>query len=80
MKDQILKELASPISKVMVIFTSVAMGMGVDIPSIRQIIHVGPPVLSESTSKRLDELVMMEGHQLLSSTTTIATLQRIVKG
>ena len=43
MKDQILKELASPISKVRVIFTTVAMGMGVDIPSIRQIIHVGPP-------------------------------------
>ena len=43
MKDQILKELASPISKVRVIFTIVAMGMGVDIPSIRRIIHVRPP-------------------------------------
>ena len=43
MKDQILKELASPESKVRVIFATVAMGMGVDIPSIRHVIHVGPP-------------------------------------
>lgn len=43
MKDQILKELASPSSKVRVIFATVAMGMGVDIPSIRHVIHVGPP-------------------------------------
>ena len=43
MKEQILKELASPTSKVRVIFATVAMGMGVDIPSIRNVIHVGPP-------------------------------------
>ena len=30
-------------SKVRVIFATVAMGMGVDIPSIRHVIHVGPP-------------------------------------
>ncbi|KAK2549364.1 RecQ-like DNA helicase Blm [Acropora cervicornis] len=43
MKEQILKELASPTSKVRVIFATVAMGMGVDIPSIRNVIHLGPP-------------------------------------
>ena len=43
MKDQILAELASPISKVRVIFATVAMGMGVNIPEIRHVIHVGPP-------------------------------------
>ena len=43
MKDQILKELALPESKVRVIFATVAMGMGVDIPSIQHVIHVGPP-------------------------------------
>lgn len=43
MKEQILKERASPTSKVRVIFATVAMGMGVDIPSIRHVIHVGPP-------------------------------------
>ena len=42
MKDQILKELASPASRVRIIFAAVAMGMGVDIPSIRCVIHVGP--------------------------------------
>lgn len=43
MKDQILKELASPASKVRIIFATVAMGMGVDIPTIRCVFHVGPP-------------------------------------
>ena len=43
MKNQFLKELASSESKVRVIFATVAMGMGVDIPSIRHVIHVGPP-------------------------------------
>ena len=42
MKDQILKELSSPNSKVRVIFATVAMGIGVDIPSIRHVIHFGP--------------------------------------
>ena len=43
MKDSILKELSSPSSTVRVVFATVAMGMGVDIPSIRNVIHVGPP-------------------------------------
>ena len=43
MKGQILKELALPTSKVRVIFATIAMSMGADIPSIRHIIHVGPP-------------------------------------
>ena len=43
MKDQILTELASPYSKVRVIFATVAMGMGVDISSIRFVTYVGPP-------------------------------------
>ena len=43
MKEQILKELSTSASKVRVIFATVAMGMGVDIPAIQHIIHVGPP-------------------------------------
>ena len=43
MKDQILKELLSEQPRVRVVFATVAMGMGVDISSIRQIIHIGPP-------------------------------------
>ena len=34
---------APPQSKVRVIFANVAMGMGVDVPSIWHVIHVGPP-------------------------------------
>lgn len=41
MKEQILKELASPTPKVRVIFVTIGMGMGV--VSIRHVIHVGPP-------------------------------------
>ena len=43
MKELILTELSSPASKIRVVFATVAMGMGVDIPSIRNVIHVGPP-------------------------------------
>ena len=43
MKKHILKELTSPVSKIRVVFATVAMGMGVDIQSIRHIIHIGPP-------------------------------------
>ena len=43
MKKQILTELAKPASKVKVIFATVAMGMGVNICSIRKVIQVGPP-------------------------------------
>ena len=43
MKEQILKELASTSPKLRVVFATVAMGMGVDIPSIRHIIHIGLP-------------------------------------
>ena len=43
MKDEILMQLCSVRSTVRVIFATVAMGMGVDIRNIRQVIHIGPP-------------------------------------
>ena len=43
MKDQILKELSSAVSKVRVVFATVAMGMGVHIQAIQTVIHVEPP-------------------------------------
>ena len=43
MKDQILSEMCSPVSVVRVIFATVAIGMGVNVQSIRMIIHIGPP-------------------------------------
>lgn len=43
MKDNILKQLSSSNSMIRVVFATVAMGMGIDIRSIRQVIHIGPP-------------------------------------
>ena len=43
MKEQILCQLTSSNSVIRVVFATVAMGMGVDIQSIRQVIHIGPP-------------------------------------
>ena len=76
MKDQILTELASPTSKVSwVIFATIAMGMGVDIPFMWD-----PRILCESTFKRLVEQEEMENYQLLYFITTIVILLRIEKG
>ena len=43
MKVEILRQLCSPTNIVCVIFATVAIGMGVDIPNIRRIIHISPP-------------------------------------
>ena len=43
MKEEILEQLHSQKSTIRVVFATVAMGMGVDIRSIRQVIHIGPP-------------------------------------
>ena len=43
MKDEILKQLCSEESRIRVIFATVALGMGVDIHNIRNIIHITPP-------------------------------------
>ena len=77
MKQQILKELSSSASKVRLIFATVAMGMGVDIKAIRQVIHVGNPGLSENISKRLDVQAVMENSLLVLFITITETFQRI---
>lgn len=41
MKNQILTELSASHSKLRVVFATVALGMGVDIPCIRHFIHLG---------------------------------------
>ena len=43
MKDEILKQLCSGQSVIRVVFVTVALGMGVDIKGIRQVIHITPP-------------------------------------
>ena len=43
MKQEILKQLCSQESTIRVVFATVAIGMGVDIQDIQQVIRVGPP-------------------------------------
>ena len=43
MKKIIMQQLKSKCSTLQIVFATVAIGMGVDIPSIRVVIHVGPP-------------------------------------
>ena len=43
MKEMIMQQLKSKCSTVRIVFATVAIGMGVDILSIRVVIHVGPP-------------------------------------
>ena len=43
MKEEILEQLNFQPSKIRVVLATIAFGMGVDIRSIRQVIHIGPP-------------------------------------
>ena len=42
-KNQILKSFTSPTSPLRVVIATIAFGMGIDCPDIRQIVHLGPP-------------------------------------
>jgi len=48
MKQEILDELTSAESLIRVVFTTVALGLGVNIPNVTQVIHIGPPRTLES--------------------------------
>ena len=48
MKQEILEELTSAESLIRVVFATVALGLGVNIPNVKQIIHIGPPRTLES--------------------------------
>lgn len=43
MKETILKQLCSPDSKCRVVFATMALGMGVNIACVGEVIHIGPP-------------------------------------
>ena len=65
MKEEILKQLCSKCSIIRVVFATVAIGMGVDIPDIRQVIHVVPPCSMKAYFKRqvvLDEMAIHRQH------------------
>ena len=53
MKEEILKQMNSETSIVHVVFATVAIGMGVDIQDIRQVIHIGPPSLVKQSTALL---------------------------
>jgi superfamily II DNA/RNA helicase len=41
-KNQITQEFASPTSKIRLLVSTVAIGLGVNIPGVRNVIHWGP--------------------------------------
>ena len=43
MKEEIFEQLHAKTSTIRVVLATIAIGMGVDIRSIRQVIHIGPP-------------------------------------
>ena len=43
MKNEILKAFASTSSPLRVVIVTIAFGMGIDCPDIRQVVHLGPP-------------------------------------
>lgn len=78
MKDVMLKELSSPSSTIRVVFATVAMGMGVDIPPIRNIIHVGPPRTIREYFQETGRAGCDRKQSFAAGyTTTTETLQRI---
>ena len=77
MKDQILQQVCSATCKVRVIFATVALGMGVDVPSIR---HAGDSHQStlqrEGILPRLRELAQIDNLHVPLCITTTGTFQK----
>ncbi len=48
MKIAICEEFMKESSRIRIVFATEAFGMGVDIPDIRRVVHVGPPRTIES--------------------------------
>lgn len=46
-REQIVHGLVKGTSKIRVIFTTIAFGIGLDIPNIRQVVHIGVPYIME---------------------------------
>ena len=48
MKSLIVRDMTDPFGNLRLLFATEAYGMGIDVPDIRQVVHVGPPSNIES--------------------------------
>ena len=79
MKDEILKQLCSANFKLRVVFATLALGMGVNIPNVRCVIHFGVPGSVRQYYKRLEGQEEITNQQEQSCITTIEILVPIGK-
>lgn len=66
-KDRILDEIIQGVCKAKVLFVTVAFGMGVDVPNIRRVIHIGVP-------KTMEEYFQETGRAGRDGESAVATL------
>ena len=63
-KQEILDTFTTPHSSVRVIIATIAFGLGVDCPDVRNVIHVGPSDDIKSYVQQMEQVVM-ENSQML---------------
>ena len=76
MKEMILAQMTSESSIIRIVFATVAIGMGVDIPNIREVIHIGPPSSVQQYFQETGQLAVMVCHPKHFFITITETLQR----
>ena len=79
MKEEILCQLTSSNSTIRVVFANVAMGMGVDVLSIRPVIDIGLPHTIINNIIRRQEAQDMMGNHARQSCTTITGISQETK-
>ena len=76
MKVDILNEIKKESSRIRVLFATTALGMGVNVPYVSRIIHIGPPLHSRHTCKKLAEQVVVEASRVQPCIITTQTLRK----
>jgi superfamily II DNA helicase RecQ len=76
MKRFVVKEMCKENSRVRLMFATVALGMGLNAPYIRCVVHYKPPTSWKSTSGRQYEQDEMASQPLPSSTSMPPTSER----
>ena len=56
MKEQIIEAFQEELSSLKVVFATIACGMGLDIPDIKQVIHVGPSADNEDYTQEIGRI------------------------